>query len=508
MRRTINSQSVGLVKAVTDRALLGGAFKPWDRQRELLAGVEEHVLSVWCIGRRSSKSFCGGLALTWGATLRPELREYVLPDERVFHVAIAANQTQAKVVLDSARRAVHGSRLLAPLVEREDRDAIHFRNGNTVAAFVCSARTTRGFPIASLDLDEFAWFQTTEEGPQAAATVYTATTPSLSQFGEHRRLIISSTPNGEGEFKRQFDNALAAQDAGESVIVFQFPTWEVNPTLDQGVYAEARRALGPQFEAEYGASFLASGSALLSDADIRACIVSAGDLDPSEGRDWVCGADFAFRRDRSAAVIVGRDLSDPRLLRVGAIRTWDPPTDKSEGTEGHRELVLSEAASLARHYGATIYADTYESDTIRGKLRRFGAFAQTIATGAGVKGTLYRELAEKVKLGEIQYPDHPLLIGELRRLKASYQGRFMTVENPRREGGHGDVAASLAMAVYRMRQEGATGGQPLRPGTASRPLTADVMALDRPPHLRERPVNPRGQMGHAPNRGGWYGRQF
>jgi hypothetical protein len=306
--------------------------------------------------------------------------------------------------------------------------------------------------------------------------------PSLGQFAEHRRLIISSTPNGEGEFQRQFDMALAAQDRGESVVVFQRPTWDCNPVLPAGLYDEERIALGGQFDGEYGAEFLASGSALLSDEEIRSCVVTGGDLSPHEGVGWVCGADFAWRRDRSAAVIVGYDPDQPTVLRVGAIRTWEPAQDLSEGTEGHQQMVLRQVAQLAHAYGATIYCDPHESVTVKDKLERLGSHAQMVPTGAGVKGLLYRELASKVRLQQISYPDHPLLIGELRRLKVKYTGPSMTVENPRAQGGHGDVANGLAMATYQLRREGGSGAMPdLDRMRRARPISAGAMAIDAEP---------------------------
>ena len=449
---------VELLDAVKDPNLLG-AFELWPVQVEMLEAVAWAQRSIWCCGRRSSKSTLSSIVLLWMALLQPQLRDCVLEDERISFVAVAANREQARIVLNSAKRIVKQSRLLAPLIERETDTAIDFANGSSIEAFVCSSRTTRGWPIAALICDEFAWFTSTEEGPQTAANVYKALSPSTLQFGAARKLIISSTPNGPGTFKDHFDQAFAAEEAGdETVAVWRLPSWEVNPTLDQAELDRERAILGPQFEAEYEAQFLAGAAALLAEADIRACLGGAAELLATEGTDWICGADFAWRRDRSAAVILGRDHLDSEHLRVAAVRTWEPATGKEYEEVGlHQERVLEEVAAFARSYGASIVCDTYESAAVSARLQAHGVNVQTIGTGGGVRGRQYAELAAKVRLGQITLLDHPLLVGELRRLKMSFRGTGPTVENPRAEGGHGDVAASLAQAVYHL-AEGGGGG--------------------------------------------------
>jgi hypothetical protein len=451
VNRALPAGPVGLIEALEEPRLLKGAIELLPRQRELLEQVEVCSRNVWCLGRRSGKSSLAALVLVWQACLRPDLRECVRDDEAIYCVSVAANKEQARVVLAAAKRSIHSSPVLAGLVEREVDDAIFFRNGNVISAFVCSSRSTRGFPIAALVLDEMSWMQSSEDGPQAAASVYRALAPAQAQFGSERRLILSSTPNGDGVFREMFDDALAARSEGRpGVACFQLPSWEVRPDIPMSVFDEERGPLGEQWEAEFGAQFLNSGAALLSEADIRDCVVERGDLTRLEGTDWVCGLDVGFRQDRSAAVILGRSRDDRERLLVAAIRTWEPVSaaDKALGVERHAEYVLSQVAALAQEYRASVFADTYEAETVKARLRRHGVGCDTVSTGAGVKGSMYRELAAKVRLGQIEIPDHPTLIGELRRLKVDYRGSAPTVQNPRADRGHGDVAAALGMAVF------------------------------------------------------------
>jgi hypothetical protein len=444
------SAPVGLLAAVDSGLLPFGGL--WDVQREILAAVERCPQVVNCLGRRSSKTTIGALSLLWMATCRPDLRRHVLPGEQAYFVSIASNREQARVALNQVRRLVRRSSLLRGAVRRETDDAIELVNDNIITTFVCSARSVRGFPVAACLLDELAWFVSSEDGPAAASEVWKAITPSLAQFGGEQRLIVSSTPNGANKFKQIYDDAAAAVDAGdETVAVFHRPTWLCNPRLPEGdpFYERERRSLGEAFGAEYGARFLGSGNALLAESDILACIRPGDELGWGECEGWVCGADFAWRRDRSAAVVVGRVRDDPERLVVGAIRTYDPPKDLAGGHQGYQESVLREVAAFANEYRATIFCDPHESATVRARLQRLGARVEIEAMGVGRKGDVFKELARRVRSATVSFPDHPILIGELRRLRVRYGGQHVQIENPRSGGGHGDVANALALAVAR-----------------------------------------------------------
>jgi hypothetical protein len=133
-------------------------------------------------------------------------------------------------------------------------------------------------------------------------------------------------------------------------------------------------------------------------------------------------------------------------------------SDLSEGTQAHAEMVLSEVARLAHQYGGRVFGDTYEAETTRSRLERHGASVELTSSAGGVKGAMYRELAMRVRLGQIELPDHPLLIAELRRLRVSYRGSSPSVENPRVGDSHGDVGEALARAVFHLAEEGGGGG--------------------------------------------------
>lgn len=468
--------AIGLVRACEDPELLGKV--PWfPAQLEVLAAVEQCRRTVVVAGRRSGKSRISAALLVWSALLRPQLRRYVTPDEWISFAACATSKDQGRIVLAACKQLVAGSPVLAGMVESEVSDALLFKNQSVIEVFPCSSRTTRGNPLGALALDELAFFTSVQDGEQAASEVHRALVPSLAQFGDDRRLLMCSSPNGSNFFKERYDAAVhqvaAAGEAGQrvSVAALKRATWEIRPDIGQETYDEERLTLGDEaFEAEFGGSFLAGVSALLSEADIRLCITLPGDLSPREIKGAVVGMDVGYRRDRSAAVVLGVDHLDESRLRVAAIRTWAPAQDLSQGTEAHAEMVLAGVAELALEYDAMVVGDTYESATTSARLQQHGVHVELSGSGGGVKGRMYRELAMRVRLGQIELPDHELLIAELRRLRVNYRGTSPSIENPRVGDSHGDVSEALARAVFQL--SGDAGGSlpaavpttPVRPG--------------------------------------------
>ena len=166
--------SAGLVAACDDARLLG--FPLWERQRELLGHVESGPrMHVWALGRRSGKSTLASLVGLWDCLLRRAVedgaprREAVRGRGRDEPPAGAAAGRRGSLVVER-------SPLLAGLVEKVTDDEILFVNGTAFAAFPCTSRGGRGWPISCLVMDEAAHFLDTD-GNQAAEPVFRLAAP-------------------------------------------------------------------------------------------------------------------------------------------------------------------------------------------------------------------------------------------------------------------------------------------------------------------------------------------
>ena len=332
---------IGLVQACDDSQLFG--VKLWPRQREILAAIErgDERLFVLCLGRRSSKTTLAALTMLWTCLLRPELREMVRSRERLYAVGVATSLRQGRLLVSSARSVVEDSPLLAPMLESSTEDELRFSNGTALAAFPCSSRAGRGWPIACLVADEMAFMLSETEGPAVADRVWTSLVPATAQFGSAARLIAASTPNGtDGLFARLFRQA---QDGELSdARAFHATSAEMNPTLDPGLLALEERRDPDGFAAEYLAQFTGSGGAFL---DMDRFTVSDRDyaLSPEESCPRSLSGSTRHSLDRMS--LASRWLVATRRTRAGSCSLPWMASSRSASRRSRREPRSSSTCS-------------------------------------------------------------------------------------------------------------------------------------------------------------------
>jgi hypothetical protein len=441
-----------LVAACDDERLLG--LELWPRQRDLLAAVEQGPrMHVWALGRRSGKTLMAALACVWDATLRPELDAMVRPGETRYAVAVATNVRQARLLVAAARSIVERSPVLAGLLESASEDELRLRLPSgartAVAAFPCSSRGGRGWPISTLIMDEAAHFLSETEGPQVADRVFAALAPSTAQFDGRARVIVCSTPYGpDGLFARLLGDAQDGKLLG--AVAQHATTAEMNPTITAEFLAmeEARDPIS--FRAEYLAELVAAGDAFI---DLERAKVGGRDVAPPEaGTGWVCGLDpaFASRGDAFGVALVGESRVTKGELVVGPVLALRPD----------REFMatLARVADTAAFYGAKVVTDQYSAEAIVDFLRRRRLDVRKHSMSATSKTDVFSELRARLYERTLILPDDPDLLAELRRLQTRFRAGSAAVTNPRVGGSHGDRAQALALATFEHSQ-GRRGGE-------------------------------------------------
>lgn len=462
MKRRADTPAAGLLEACDDPQLF--AFPLWPMQRELLADVERGPrLHVWALGRRSAKTTSAALVAAWCCLLRPELLERLRPGERGFAVGIGTNVRQGRLFLRAAHSIVERSPLLAPLIESVSEDELWFRNGTGIAAFPCSSRGSRGWPIFALLMDEAAHFMSETEGPQVADRVFEALLPSTAQFGHAARVIVASTPYGQDNlFARLYQQASSGELS--DAVARTASTAESNPTIT-AEFLESEQARDPEsFPAEYGGQFVGSGAAFLDPERVEAAVADRGELAPEQAHTWVGALDPAFSSDPFGLALVGRSHDDRSRLVLGLVRAWKPARRKPGSFEERRELedaVLAEVAAVCRRYSARVVTDQYAAPAIVDRLRREGLGVRTVPMTATSKTGAFVELRARLYTGVLELYEHPDLLAELRRLRSRFTAGQAGVVNPRVGGSHGDLAQALALAVFEHDRHGIPRSEPL-----------------------------------------------
>lgn len=448
---TTTGRSVGLVAAVDDRRLIG--FKAHPRQRELLQAVGRSRLTVACCGRRFGKTRAAAAAALWNLLLVPELDGMVAPGERRYALSVANSQAQATIFVEHARSLVRDSPALRGLLVSEAAGELVFTGDRVLAAFPCSARSSRGYAASFVCLDEFAHhFDVEDGGHQAAGRVWAAVTPSVAQFGDLGRVVVISTPLGDsGLFADLYAKARGGEiDGAES---FHAATSE-NPLIDPSYLQAQEVALGyDDFRREFGAEFTGGGAAFIDGDRIRECVCDWRECLPADASGWVLGFDPGFASDPAACAVVGRSRSDTETLVCGLTARWLPPKSRrrvrrSRDEDTSRiETVIASVAEVAARYRARVVTDAHLPGVVVSEFQKHGIHATVRAWSAETKTQAAQATRARILTRRIELPDDPQLIGELSRLRTKYRAGSAMVEFPRSGDSHCDVASALLAAV-------------------------------------------------------------
>ena len=411
--------------------------------------------AVWACGRRGGKTLLCAIVALYDLLFRPDLDAMVRQGEPRYAVCVCTNQEQGRVLLRQAKLIVDSSRLLRGWLAWETQDELGFkRDGHVMVlrVFPCSSRGLRGFAIGTAIMDEAAHYVNTEDGDRAAATVYTALRPAVAQFGHAGRFLVVSSPSGEtGWFAETWHRVFRGELEGWSSA--QMSTAEMNPKIPADFLAQVERDEPDTFGSEYLALFESGGNAFF---DMSRFAVGEG-LEPAgpvAAVSWKMGADPGFTGDGFGYALIGRD-SLARLVvgPVGAIvprfkRGWTFDLKRKE-----TDRVLSEIATMARNYSASVTADQHQSVAVADRLRSLGVNASVLAMTREVKLACFRELRDRLYDGSLVLPDQQDLLDELRRVRLKLEQGGAKVILPRSSRGHCDQVQALAVVTHRHRHE-------------------------------------------------------
>jgi hypothetical protein len=500
---------IGILEACDDPQIFNVKLCPL--QRVILAAIERGPrIATLALGRRSGKSFLMALVLLYFCVCRPDLARFTRPGERRYAVGIATNLRQARLLVSAARAVCENSRLLSSMVEEYTLDEIRFKNGTALTAFPCNSRGGRGWPIVCLCMDESAWFVSESTGYQAADEIWQALAPSTAQFADEGRIIVSSTPAGPSGFFYDLHTRATNGEIADAQ-AHHYTTAEVNPTITPEFLA-AERARDPDgYLSEYEASFTSGGSGFIN-FDLFAPPEREHDVLPGQlVQPIVCGVDAAFAgHDLHALCVTGRDPDEPRRLVVAHLDAMLPRRAASfeERAEVQREL-LDHTIEVCKRYSAGAVIDQFAAQQVKHAFAVHGVPCAMISMTAASKSAAYNEVRSRLYTGEVDLPNDPELLADLRRLRTRISAGGASVVTPRIRGNHGDRGQALAISVLRQAQHGAmvasedspSGGPlglPIMSGLGSPDaMTAgELLALE-----REKP-NLRGRQGADPDRPG------
>lgn len=444
----------------TARQMFGGADEVPPGARR----VQTHVL-----GRGSGKTT---LAAAFGlyTTLTGDVSSCGPGDVPVV-VVIAPDKKTAGLSVRMALELARSNPDIKRLMQSDTADGFTLRrpDGRLVGleAFAATrgGSSARGRSILSFVLDEAQFFRSDDGGAYVVndRDIYRALIPRLMPGGLG---ILISTPwpveTLMGElFAKNFGAPMSALASKAPTLLMRD-----NDEHLARIIAEERDRDPENTSREFDCDTTVGGGGTFFDATAVQDSVDDVPRPLAHVAHWpvAVGADFGFRSDSSALVVVQYDGKQYHVAEILELRP-------ARGKPLQPSAVVAEFAAVAKCYGASaVIADGHYRESIREHLIAHGLAILPAPEGLGGKLETYTRTRAVLHEGNLRLPNQPRLLAQLRGvLSRPTPGGGLTITSPRRAGsGHGDIVSALVLGVHRLAHRQVT-----EPDLALDPLRAE-----------------------------------
>ncbi len=335
--------------------------------------------------------------------------ENLRPGERATVVCLGPTKEQAEITHRGIVAVLKNSpfKSLLPLLPR--REKLVLRNGVDVIVQKCDLRSVRGFAVTCCLAEEPAFWRSEEDGvTNPAEEILAAVRPALLQFPRGRMLLITSPWSKSGPVWRAFAERLEREDP----LVMRMTSQQGNPTLSAELLEAERQRDPERFEREINATFLDAASALLPGDALDACVArERWENPPKPGAAYVAGIDVAFRSDWFGFAL---SHAEGERVIVDLTRSWKPKPGKAIQFASTMDAIVE----VCQHYGCVrAYSDQVANEVVKQRLASAGIALEQVSTLGRRASGIYSTLRAKVLAGQLELPDNPELISQLRRLE-------------------------------------------------------------------------------------------
>lgn len=389
--------------------------------------------SVWMpIGRRGGKSLNLSVEGAYMAAFH-DYRRYLQPGERATISILAADRSQARIILRYIKALFANVPLLKDMIQRETAEGLDLTNSSTIEVTTASSRTSRGYSFAAVLCDEVAFWKTDEGGNDPDSAILQAMRPGMATIPTSTMFGASSPYARQGELWRNYDKHFGTDS---DTLVWNAPTWVMNPTIDRKFIDEEYEKDLVSASAEFGAEFRKDIEAFVSIEVLRECTEKGiRERAPVSGVQYRAFVDPSGGSADGFTLAIAHNEGDRVVLDL--IREVKPPFSP--------ESVVKEYSDTVKTYGiATVTGDRYAGEWPRERFRDHGV---TYEIAPAARTELYLTLLPAMNSRRCVLLDDGRLFQQLLQLerRASRAGRDLIDHPP---GGHDDVANAVAGAVF------------------------------------------------------------
>ena len=389
-------------------------------------------------GRRAGKSRIAALIAVFAAFFR-DYRPQLAPGERATVMLLAADRQQARVCLRYVAGLIDGTPMLASMVESRTAESIHLSNRVSLEVHTSNFRSVRGYSIATVVLDELAFWPSTDVSANPDVEVVAALRPALATIPGSLLVAISSPYWRRGALWDAYRKHWGQPDGA---LVWQASSRRMNPSLDEAVVEAAYLEDAAVAAAEFGGLFRRDLESFVSREALEAAVVPGRfELPPVPRVTYRGFVDPSGGAQDSMTLAVGHREGETAI--VDALREVRPPFAP--------EKVVAEFVELLRTYNVRrVQGDRYGGEWPREQFRKLGVAYDVCEKP---KSDLYKALLPALNSSNVALLDHPRLVSQLGSLerRTARGGRDSVDHPPRGRDDVANVAAGLVAGLLARR---------------------------------------------------------
>jgi hypothetical protein len=423
MAQSLIKPLISLDSFIKSPLIMGNETTLYPLQRKILREFwnRQYNIGVWCLGRRSGKTFMAALCAVYACTaLAPIYKQYIRSGEHYYVLFVANNEEQAKIALEQVKIFLEASPVLRKGIKKPPTaTSISLTNGAIFQVVPNTSKGIRGYPVALAILDEAAHYRT-GSGQITGKNLYDAISPSVAQFGNYGRILMISTPwTKQGVFYDEFQKGVSGDYS--SIHIANYPTWEVNPKISTEFLEDAKKRDPVMFEVEFGANFAVDFAAFL-DVDLIENSVkskSPSSSKPAFKNKYFLALDPALSGDAFTAAIGHLDGQD---LYIDLLHEFLPTFNQGKKTVVDISMVENWILEKHKSYGfRKVVLDQYQSaGTIQRLSKTFGSKIQELTWTHNSKIEAYSSLKELLYTNKLYLYHHEKAIAQLKNLQVHY----------------------------------------------------------------------------------------
>ena len=401
-------------------------------------------------GRRSGKSTIAAILAVFYA-IWGQWEQYISKGEKAKVFIVACNLEQAGIVMDLVKEILETTPFLRSMIKKMLASSVQLKNGIEIVAKPASWRSTRGFTVGLLVLEELSYWRYEEHSALRDKEIYGAIRPAMATIKNSISIGISTPFARQGLLWEKFEKHYGKESP---IFIWRAPTWTMNLTLTEAeLREEYLEELGPaEFGAEFEAKFREDIEGYLPLEIIERAIV--------KGRMFVPPDDevdeyYAFC-DPSEGLHKGNDSmtfciahpeieedTEKRICVLDYLFEARPPFNNKE--------VIQEIMMICKQYNIwEITQDRHAIGWIEADLKPYDI---RVKASDKTKSDIYEYFAVLMNKNEVELLDSPRLksqvVGLQRILKS---GGLVKIDHY--TGGHDDCINSAAGALVLASEKG------------------------------------------------------